>query len=935
MKKTTFARRTSLWLTLMAITCAPLAAQTGPGFGSLKCEQETDPVGIETPSPRFSWQLVSPERGCRQTAYRIVVAGTEKDAAAGRATMWDSGKVPGEQSLLIPYNGQPLGAAETYYWSVRVWGPDGKPSAWSPAQRFTMGLPDREDWSGARWIALEEDVDSLIVINGTFDTGPDNPILGNKPFGRNKLPLLRREFTVDKPVRRATAYVCGLGQFELFLNGEKTGDHFLDPAWTKFDKEAQYVSFDVSDRLRQGANAVGAMLGNGFFNIPRERYSKFAGSYGAPKMIFKLQIEYEDGTRQTVVSDDSWKAAPGPVTFSSIYGGEDYDAGLAQAGWTSPDFDDSSWSAAVLTRFDSPLRSQRTTPIKIRQRVPTVRKYRNSKGNYLYDLGQNASGIVRLSVRASGRHTVRMFPGELCRPDSTVNQRSSGGPVFFSYTTRGDGSVESWQPQFTYYGFRYVEVEGAVPEGEPNPNGLPEIVELTGLHTTNSAEQVGTFECSNPLFNQIYTFIDWAIRSNFSSVFTDCPHREKLGWLEQSHLIGPSIQYGYDISRAYPKIVGDMATAQHEDGMIPTIAPQYTVFAEGFLDTPEWGSAFILLPYYLYRWYGDDRPMRENYDRMADYIDYLSSKADGHIVAYGLGDWCDIGPAEPAHSQLTSNGVSATAIYYYDICTMQRIAEHLGKTADAERYESLAAEVKKAFNERFFDRRTLKYDRNSQAANAMALYMGLVEPQYEEVVLKNLIDDIRGRGNAVTAGDIGYRYVVQTLQDRGASDVLFDMNSRYDVPGYGYQIAMGETALAESWQSRDYLSHNHCMLGHLYSWLFSGIGGISQESGSTAYKRIVIDPQIVGDLRDARVSFRSPYGLIRSEWKDAPDEFVQTIEIPANATARICLPATDPAKVTESGKPVSGRKDMAVESGTDGRIELHVGSGVYRIAVEK
>ena len=935
MKKTTFARRTSLWLTLMAITCAPLAAQTGPGFGSLKCEQETDPVGIETPSPRFSWQLVSPERGCRQTAYRIVVAGTEKDAAAGRATMWDSGKVPGEQSLLIPYNGQPLEAAETYYWSVRVWGPDGKPSAWSPAQRFTMGLPDREDWSGARWIALEEDVDSLIVINGTFDTGPDNPILGNKPFGRNKLPLLRREFTVDKPVRRATAYVCGLGQFELFLNGEKTGDHFLDPAWTKFDKEAQYVSFDVSDRLRQGANAVGAMLGNGFFNIPRERYSKFAGSYGAPKMIFKLQIEYEDGTRQTVVSDDSWKAAPGPVTFSSIYGGEDYDAGLAQAGWTSPDFDDSSWSAAVLTRCDSPLRSQRTTPIKIRQRVPTVRKYRNSKGNYLYDLGQNASGIVRLSVRASGRHTVRMFPGELCRPDSTVNQRSSGGPVFFSYTTRGDGSVESWQPQFTYYGFRYVEVEGAVPEGEPNPNGLPEIVELTGLHTTNSAEQVGTFECSNPLFNQIYTLIDWAIRSNFSSAFTDCPHREKLGWLEQSHLIGPSVQYGYDISRAYPKIVGDMATAQHEDGMIPTIAPQYTVFAEGFLDTPEWGSAFILLPYYLYRWYGDDRPMRENYDRMADYIDYLSSKADGHIVAYGLGDWCDIGPAEPAHSQLTSNGVSATAIYYYDICTMQRIAEHLGKTADAERYESLAAEVKKAFNERFFDRRTLKYDRNSQAANAMALYMGLVEPQYEEVVLKNLIDDIRGRGNAVTAGDIGYRYVVQTLQDRGASDVLFDMNSRYDVPGYGYQIAMGETALAESWQSRDYLSHNHCMLGHLYSWLFSGIGGISQESGSTAYKRIVIDPQIVGDLRDARVSFRSPYGLIRSEWKDAPDEFVQTIEIPANATARICLPATDPAKVTESGKPVSGRKDMAVESGTDGRIELHVGSGVYRIAVEK
>ena len=457
---------------------------------------------------------------------------------------------------------------------------------------------------------------------------------------------------------------------------------------------------------------------------------------------------------------------------------------------------------------------------------------------------------------------------------------------------------------------------------------------MTGLHTTNSAAPVGAFACSNPLFNRIYELIDWAIRSNFSSVFTDCPHREKLGWLEQSHLIGPSGQFGYDISRAFPKIVGDMATAQHADGMIPTIAPQYTVFSEGFLDTPEWGSAYILIPWYLYQWYGDTRPLEENYDKMARYVDYLSSKADGHIVAYGLGDWCDIGPGEPAHSQLTSNGVSATAIYYYDICTMKRVAELFGKTEDAARYDALAAQVKQAFNDKYFDKNTKKYDRNSQAANAMALYMGLVEPENKPVVLQNLIDDIRSRGNALTAGDVGYRYVVQALLDNGASDVLFDMNSRYDVPGYGYQLACGETALAESWMSKDYLSHNHCMLGHLYSWLFNGLGGLSQAPGSVGYKEVVIDPQVVGDIRSARVAFESPYGLIRSEWNDTPQTFRQTVEIPGNASALVYLPTADPEAISENGQPLDKIEGITVERKGD-RTVLHVGSGVYNFSVRK
>ncbi|WP_300285281.1 family 78 glycoside hydrolase catalytic domain [uncultured Alistipes sp.] len=915
------------WLLLLPAATAHDAFGQRFSVAQMRCDRQADPIGVETPAPRFGWQLHALDRNMRQSAYRILVADSPEALERGDGNMWDSKKVASSRSLQIPYAGRKLEAGKTYYWKVQVWDAAKKASAWSRPGRFSMGLLDRADWSDARWIALENDIDSLTVTDGMAPK--------NKKSGYYKLPLLRREFRIDRPVRQATAYICGLGQFELFLNGEKTGDHFLDPAWTKFDRSVQYVTFDVTDRLREGGNAVGVMLGNGFFNIPNERYTKFVGSYGAPKMIFKLQIEYGDGSTETLVSDAAWKATPGPVTFSSIYGGEDYDANLEQKGWNEAGFDDSGWSDVVPASFDSPLVSQRTTPLEIRQAIPTFRKYRNGRGNYLYDLGQNASGIVRLKIKADGRHTVRMFPSELQGADSTADQRSSGGPYILSYTTRGDGTQECWQPRFTYYGFRYVEVEGAVPAGEPNPDGLPEITELTGLHTTNSAEAVGSFECSNPLFNRIYTLIDWAIRSNFSSVFTDCPHREKLGWLEQAHLIGPSMQYGYDISRAFPKIVRDMAEAQHPDGMIPTIAPQYTIFAEGFLDTPEWGSAFVLIPWYLYRWYGDTEPMTENYDRMAAYVDYLGSKAEGHIVAYGLGDWCDLGPGEPAHAQLTSNALSATAIYYHDICIMRQAAQVLGKTEDADRYEKLAAEVKKAFNARFFDEKTLRYDRNSQAANAMVLYMGLCEPQHEETVLRNLVDDIRSRGNALTAGDVGYRYVVQALSDHGASDVLFDMNSRYDVPGYGYQLVSGETSLAESWQSKDYLSHNHCMLGHLYSWLFSSIGGISQTPSSVAYREIVIDPQVVGDIREARTSFRSPYGLVRSEWRSGRDEYRQSVEIPANTTALVCLPTDDPSAVFESGLPLGERKEIAVEKREKGRLVLRVGSGSYDFRVKR
>lgn len=935
MKKTLPVLLRTLPLLFLLYSAGVLQAQVF-SVSELRCEQSQRPLAVDPAGPRLSWQLNADRRGCLQSAYRILVADSPVALADDNGNVWDSGKVFSDRSVLVPYGGPALQPGKAYCWKVQAWDADGNLSPWSLPASFGTGLMSMQDWNGAKWIAMEPDVDSLKCIEGNTGKWKDGGPVFDKPVAPYKLPQLRREFTATKPVKRAMAYICGLGQFEMFLNGEKVGDHFLDPAWTKFDKEAQYVAFDITGELRDGKNAVGVMLGNGYYHTPHGRYLKLLFSYGAPKMICKLQIEYADGTAQTVVSDDKWRASESPVTFSSIYGGEDYDASAVQPGWAEPGFDDRKWKKAVLTQGAGvKLIPQISEPLKVMERIPTVRRFRAANGNWVYDLGQNASGIVQLTVRAVTPQSIKLIPGELINDDSTVNQRASGAPFYHVYTARGNGSSETWHPQFTYYGFRYVEVEGAVPAGESNPGALPEVIDITGLHTRNSAAQVGTFACSDPLFNKIHTLIDWAVRSNMASVLTDCPHREKLGWLEVTHLMGGSIQYRYDISRLYAKQVNDMRTAQHANGMVPTIAPQYVTFSPDFIDTPEWGSAFVIIPWNLYEWYGDLAPLRDNYERMKRYVDYLGSRADNHIVAYGLGDWYDIGPDRPGYAQLTSNGVTATAIYYQDVKILERAARLLGKEADVRKYAALASDIKRAFNEKFFDKKTLKYDRDSQTANSIALHMDLVEPQYKAVVRQNLIDDIRRRGNALTAGDVGYRYVLRALEENDASEVIYDMNSRYDVPGYGYQLAHGATCLTESWQAYREVSNNHCMLGHLMEWLYSGLGGIRQSPGSAGYKEIVIRPQVVGDIHSAAVSFRSPYGLIRSEWSDSPQQYRQRVEIPANTTALVYLPAVDPAAVSESGVPLGEVPGLSVRERGKDYLAVAVGSGIYDFRVAR
>jgi alpha-L-rhamnosidase len=897
---------------------------------NLACEQKQNPLGVERKAPVLSWQLQTIQRGVLQSAYRILVADNIENLNKNIGNLWDSKKRRSDVSIQVAYEGKPLQSSRTYYWKVQVW--DNKHSAprWSKVAQWQMGLLASADWKNAQWIAYEEMADSLRMV-------PAEHGKGDAKWARvtDTLPLLRKEFNLEKPVKNASAFICGLGHFEMSLNGRKVGDHFLDPGWTQYDREAQYVVFDLTNYLKQGSNAIGVMLGNGFYFIPRQRYRKLTGAFGFPKMILRLNIQYADGTTEDIVSDASWKTAPGPITFSSIYGGEDYNANLEQKGWDTPSFNDRHWRKVVIVKGVPTLYSQQSEPIKVHETFSPVKTTKIKDSTYVFDLGQNASGIPQITVRGKKGDTIRIIPAELLREDGTANQRATGSPVYFDYVLKGEG-VETWQPRFSYYGFRYLQVEGGVPQDAPNPKQLPVLIQVKGLHTRNAARRVGTFTSSHDLFNRTSTLIDWAIKSNMASVLTDCPHREKLGWLEQVHLMGNSIRYNYDMVNFFRKIVRDMMAAQSPKDVVPEYAPEFVKmpFMDGiFMDSPEWGSTSIILPWYLYQWYGDRRTMEESYPMMQRYLEHLKRKSKDHILAYGLSDWYDLGPNKPGLAQLTPMGITATAIYYCDLNIMTQIARLLGKEADAREYTALAAQVKRAFNKTFFNMETKQYGTGSQTANAMAVYMKLVEPEYKDAVVENIIKDIRSRNNSLTTGDVGFRYLLKVLDEEGRSDVIYDMNSRADVPGYGYQLAKGATSLTESWQALPTVSNNHLMLGHLMEWFYTGLAGIRQDEGSNGFKHITIRPEPVGDVRTAKATYESPYGLIKSEWKKEQSSFELNVQIPANTTATVYLPAFTSSLVMEGGKPIDGRKDIQKAGIIGGKRTLQIGSGNYRFSV--
>jgi hypothetical protein len=830
----------------------------------LRAEAQVDPLAIQTAQPRLSWVLrpvVARDTGKAQSAYRILVASSSPILAANRGDLWDTGEVHSAQTFAIPYAGKPLQSGAQYFWKVEVWDEQGVASGWSAAARFRMGL-DAADWKG-QWIAAQ-------------------------PAGATpelQMPLFRRAVRLDSAPVSAVAYVSGVGQYELSINGRKIGNRELSPGWTNYRKTVLYNAYDVTAALHAGENAIGIMLGNGFYNVFQTpgRYTKFTGTFGQPQAIVQIRIAGANGKTVDIATDSTWKTHPGPIAFSQEYGGEDYDARQEPAGWNRSGFDDGAWNAALpVAGPGGKLAAEQNPPVTVARVYRPVRITEPKPGVRVYDLGQNLSGWPQITVAGEAGATVKLIGGELLNDRGLVSQATFQGPQWFSYTLAGGGIVETWHPRFSYLGFRYVQVE---------ITGKATVRALEGQFLHAAAPVTGRFSCSKELFNRVHRLIDAAILSNMQSVLTDCPHREKLGWLEQTYLSGSGIMFNYDVETLYEKIANDMGDAQTAGGLAPDIAPEYAVFAGGFRDSPEWGSAMVLDPWLAYRHFGDARSMAAHYDEIKRYLAYLAAKGTGGILSYGLGDWYDIGPKPPGVAQLTGLDVTATATYYQDLATAARMARVLGKPAEATQFEASARGVREAFQARLYNPRTGDYDRGSQTANAMPLALGMVLEADRTRVLNRLVDDVRAHGNHTTAGDIGFHYVIQALSEGGRSDVIYDLLANPEAPSYASQLAHGATALTEAWDANPRSSQNHFMLGHAEEWFYRYLAGIDLDLSRGEDQRIVLRPTPVGDVTSCDATLESVLGPIVSRWKVANGRFVYDVELPPNTKAKVLLPA--------------------------------------------
>jgi len=927
-----FMRYKMLAYILIFITgCLSGCKQNPMEVNDLLCENLNNPMGITNTTPRFSWILKSKKRDQVQTAYQILVASTIENLKRNNGDMWDSKKVESDNSILIDYKGGELKPAISYYWKVKVWNREGDDLGWSKTGTWQMGLLKVNDWGNAKWIGYHELPDSMRVVPGLE---PDDENLGNKAIERAVIPMFRKEFELSKKIRAASLFISGLGQYEASINGMKIGASFLTPGWTNYDKSVFYNCYDVETFLQQGKNAIGVIVGNGFYYINRERYKKLVVAYGEPTLIGQLRVTYTDGTVETFVTDENWKCAPSPIIYSSIYGGEDYDAQLEQSNWNKYGFNDSEWQNALLVKGPSgQLIAENDYPAKVMEKIDVKKITLLHSGSFLYDFGQNVSGIIELIVKGKKGQQIKLIPAELITKDSMANQTATGDPSFFTYTLKGD-DVESWMPRFTYYGFRYVQVDGAVPDAYKTDSDAPCVVSLKLLHTRNSSPATGSFKCSYDLFNRTNELIRWAIKSNFQSVITDCPHREKLGWLEQTYLMGGSIHYNFDLFQLYIKQVHDMMESQTKDGLVPSFAPEYKQSKGGFRDSPEWGSACVILPWLIYKWYSDKSVMEKAWPMMVRYVEYLKGKSVQNILSYGLGDWFDLGPQIPGPSQLTPVALTATAIYYYDLVLLSEMAGILNKDEEKKSFFKWASEVKTAFNSIFYNSQTAVYSTGSQTAMAMPWCVGLVDETNKIKVMENLTDSITAHGKVLTAGDVGFHFLVSALTKGNKSRLLYEMNARDDVPGYGYQIKKGATALTESWAALEIVSNNHLMLGHLMEWFYSGLGGIDQEENSAGYKKIIIKPEITGDITFSKTRYQSPYGEIRCDWDKQTDMLKMDVKIPVNTTAKIFIPVKEGSIVAENGVEVTKVKDIKVLTEKEGWMICQIGSGSYSFTVK-
>ena len=913
-------RKHPLWfccaMTAM-LFCNVLATFAETTITRTRVNRRVEPVGLETATPMLSWNLLDDVRNTSQEAYRIRVASSE-ECLEPTPDLWDTGWVESNEMIEIEYAGKPLAPSTKYYWTVGVKNNRGETSTLAQPATFVTGLFDAADWK-ARWVTMSR-----------TDTDP--------------MPIFRKSFSLGKNVREAFVHVCGLGHYELRLNGVKVGNSFIDPGWTNYRKTCLYGSYDVTNLLQNGENAFGVLLGNGMYNVPGGRYVKFTGSFGPPKLIAQLEIVYDDGTRETIATDETWRCTFGPIVFSCVYGGEDFDATRIEAGWDAPHFDDTKWQTVKIV--DGPggvLRAQEAPPITVAETLNPEKVWRLENGQYIADFGYNFSGRPRILLRGKPGSKVTVKTGEL------VDRIWEGHS--YTYTLAGTGkhlpretssdlpsadeTVELLLPKFTYFGFQFLRIEGAILDSDRSTDSdkdLPTLVAVMADFTTSSAEQVGTFRCSNTLVNEIDKMIERSVRSNLQSVLTDCPHREKLGWLEVSHLMGPSIMSRFDVQNLYRKICRDTSESQLENGLVPDIAPEYTRFSGGFFESPEWGSACVLLPYQLFHTYGDKQIVRQQMPTMERYVDYLAStRNEQGLVKAGLGDWYDWSPEKghAGYSQHTPGELTATAMLYWDTVALFWMRLWI-KSFDDNKYVILGAQVQNDFI-KAYSNPDGTFATGSQASLALTTVQELdMYISGEENFKEQLIEKLAETNNRPTVGEIVFHYLIKALSNMERNDIVWDIITGTEKPGYGYMLKhCGMKTLSETWDGPG-SSMNHCMFGHAQEWFMRTIAGIEIDGGE-------IRPVVVGNLTSAEGTYLSPFGQVECSWRIENERFKCRVTVPANLVTNVKLPFVGEAeRATLDGRPLKDHPDLRYYDFDDeaDEIDLVIGSGTYEFETD-
>ncbi len=886
-------------------------------ISNLRCEYKTNPIGIDAAQPRLSWQIAADARGTVQTAYQIQVAAGEAALETGDL-LWDTGKVASDASIHVPYGGPPLGSSQCCVWRARAWDGDDAPSAWSEIGSWEMGLLSPSDWQ-ASWITPDIEEDASV----------------SQPC-----PMLRATFTVDGAVRSARAHVTTLGLYELMLNGARVGEDVLTPGWTAYDERLLYQTYDVTDLLVEGENAVGAVLGDGWYR-GNMGFSGQRNNYGDKvALILQLQITYQDGRVQTVCSDESWSAATGPILASDIYNGERYDARLERADWSEAGYDDSEWAGVqIIDHSKEILVAPDGPPVRRIEEIVPVAILHTPADETVVDMGQNMVGWLRLTVEGEAGTTVTLRHAEVLDQDGNLyveNLRSAQQTD--TYSLKGDG-VEVWEPRFTFHGFRYVAVEGY-------PGELT-LDALTGVVVHSDMARTGRFTCSEPLINQLQHNIVWGQKGNYLDVPTDCPQRdERLGWTGDAQVFIRTGCFNMDVAGFFTKWLHDLAADQAENGAVPHVIPDLMGRRRRGRGggSAAWGDAGTICPWTIYLCYGDTRILEQQYESMRGWVEYIAGESGEDRLwssGFHFGDWLAYATTRPDYPGATTDkDLIATAFYAYSTDLLQRAAQVLGKDEDAAHYAQLRAEIVDAFRREFVTA-TGRMTSNTQTAYALALWFDLLPDELRPEAARRLAEDVRSFQNHLTTGFVGTPYLCHTLSSNGYLDVAYDLLTQESYPSWLYPVTQGATTIWERWdgikpdgsfQDVGMNSFNHYAYGAIGSWLYQVVAGLEIDEEAPGYKHALVQPHPGGGLSGARATLETMYGTLGSAWELDQDGFRLEVTVPANTWATVRLPDAVLAQVTESGQPLVGRDGVRCAAQEGDAVVVDVGSGHYRFA---